>query len=269
MISNIGGDFPYRMMELYDKLNLAQSNYGRWVKSNLLENYFEGLDYIIIIKEYSKRSPGQQAQDYLLKRRTAEELALLSRTPQGKELRKWLLDLKDEVENYERLTHEQVLFLIDLIKVFSFVTHQEAAQTAHLNTFVSDGIDEDQGNIYARFHIMRNAVLKISPEQIKERVQRFYDEENKLINKTKRRDILAVINKYELIGHASFDFLKSIGKPSEVAIKVMDIVFKMAEKMQPNMKQSNKEDLFDKRVPLNETIIKSLVNRSKTPDQLN
>lgn len=266
MITNHGGDFPYKVSELYDKLGLAKSSYSRWLKTNLLDEFYEDLDYVgfLVIGKV-----GKPTFDYLLKKRTAEELSLLSRTPQGKALRKWLLDLKDEVENYERLTHEQVLFLIDLIKVFSFVTHQEAAQTAHLNTFVSDGADEDQGNIYAKFHLMRNAVLKISPEQIKERVQRFYDEENKLINKTKRRDILAVINKYELIGHASFDFLKSIGKPSEVAIKVMGIVFKMAEKMQPNMKQSNKEDLFDKRVPLNETIIKSLVNRSKTPNQLN
>lgn len=271
MLNNYEGAFPYRMLELYDKLGLAKSNYGRWVKSNLLDMFYENVDYKEIKREITDKKPGQQAQDYELKRRTAEELALLSRTQQGKALRKWLLDLKEAVETYDYLTHEQVLFLIDLIKVFSFVTNQKAAETAHLNKFIEEreGRIDDNTLLYAKFHFLRNQELNISPDQIKERVQRFYDEEDKLIDKKTKRDILAILNKYELIGHASFDFLKSIGKPSETAQRVMDIVLKMAERMEPVMRKKNEDDLFEQRVPLNETVMKSLAKRSKNPKLLN
>jgi phage anti-repressor protein len=272
MINNHGGDFPYRMAELYEKLGLAQNNYVRWIKSNLLEMFYEHLDYQEIEKNANeKRSPGRYAQDYLLKRRTAEELALLSRTDEGKKLRRWLLDLKDAVETYDYLTHDQVLFLIDLIKVFSFVTNQKAAETAHLNKFLEANKEKVNENdfLYAKFHILRNKTLNITPEQMQERVKRFYDEEDRLIDKKTKRDILAVLNKYELIGHGAFDFLKSIGKPSETAIRVMDIVLKMAERMEPVMKQKNEDDLFEQKIPLNGTVMKSLAARSKNSKLLN
>jgi phage anti-repressor protein len=269
MITNHGGEYPYKMSELYDKLGLATANYSRWVRMNLLEMFYENSDYIEFVD--NNKGVGKPAREFLLKNRTAEELALLSKTPQGKTLRKWLLDLKDAVETHEYLTHDQVLFLIDLIKVFSFVTNQKAAETAHLNTFkeYNKDIFSDSEFLYAKFHILRNQDLNITQEQIKERIQRFYDEEDRLIDKKTKRDILAVLNKYELIGHGAFDFLKSIGKPSETAIRVMDIVLKMSERIEPVMRNKNENDLFDSKIPLNGTIMRSLRERSNSPKLLN
>ncbi|MBA4852024.1 antA/AntB antirepressor family protein [Emticicia sp. BO119] len=66
MLTNHGGEYPYRMTELYEKLELAQSKYARWIKSNLLESFRPGLDYQVL--DIMSRTPkgGHSKQDYAL-----------------------------------------------------------------------------------------------------------------------------------------------------------------------------------------------------------
>jgi phage anti-repressor protein len=265
MLTNYGGEYPYRMTELYDAIGLNYGNYSRWVKMNLLDNFFEDADYtnsLFMMK--SEFKAGKFRQEYHLTKRTAEELALISKTPQGKLLRRWLLDLKDSVENYDYLSLKQVYFLIDLVHAFSFVVNQKAAESAHKDKFINDYYNPDGRisveRICQRFHIMRNAALGISREEMNERVLRFWDEDGRLLNidKQTRRDILAVISKFELIQHGAYDFMSSIGKPSEVALKVGSIVKEMATRMDVEMKQNNEEDLFSSSLDLNPAIMRNI-----------
>ena len=271
MITNYGGEYPFKMTELYDKLGLHPARYSKWVKINLLGSFYEGENYNLILLNPRLSNPnrGRFRQDYALTKRTAEEMALLAKTPESKALRKWLLDINDAVENYEYLSQKQVLFLIDLINIFSFIKHQNAATTAHLNRFIDDHGGAPNRWLCAKFHNMRNELLHISQEEIDERVKRYFDEEGRILDEMSKRDIIAVLNKYELIGHASFDYMKALGRPSQTALTVMEIVSKMVIRIQPAMKKENVDDLFGNKLELNPKLMKSLATRANNLQLLN
>ncbi|HNI44563.1 MAG TPA: hypothetical protein PK230_07695, partial [Chitinophagales bacterium] len=92
----------------------------------------------------------------------------------------------------------------------------------------------------------------------------------KLVNKETKRDILAVIDKYSLIGNAAFDFMSAIGKPSETALKVGKIVKDMADKMNVEIRHKNEPDLFhDEIVKINKVISNQIDPYIETPGKLN
>ena len=273
MLKNHGGEFPYRMTELYQKIGLVPTTYEDWIKSNLLDIFEEGFDFRLLTFVGIENS-NQYCQEYELNRGAAAQIAILAKTPQGKQLRKWLLDIQEAVSNYEYLNLKQVYFLIDLINAFSFVTNQKAIENAHKDTFINDFIDKNgkvsPDKIYAKFHTYRNKALNIEPETMKERVLRYYDEENQLVNKETKRDILAIIDKYSLIGNAAFDFMSSIGKPSEIALKVGKIVKDMADKMNVEIRHKNVPDLFhDEIVKVNKAIDQQITPYLETAKSLN
>lgn len=147
------------------------------------------------------------------------------------------------------------------MKVFTYVPNQKAAQTAHENRFIEDHGGETTNRIFIEFHKMRNKLLNIEPNQLKERVQRYFDEEGRLIGGKTKRDIIAVLNKFDLIAHRAFDYLKAMGKPSERALRVMELVKKVALEVELKMKQRNEDDLFDSKVPLDGLILRTLAAR--------
>lgn len=268
MLTNYGGEYPYKMTELYEAIGLNSSNYKRWVKNNLIESFLPLKDYkeVTQVPDNHHSSLGRMGSsdgvfrtEYLLTKRTTEELALLSRTQKGKELRSWLLDLKDKFESSELMTMKQFYFLMDLVRAFSFVVNQKAIEEAHKQKFIYDFIDK-QGRfnikqMAAQFHIYRNEMLGISPEQIEERVLRFCDEEQMLIDKDSKREILAIIDKYSLIGNAAFDFMSFINKTESIALDVSEKVKGIAEKMNIEMKNENKADLFGEELELRADIM--------------
>lgn len=268
MLTNHGGEYPFKMTELYDAIGLVSSNYKRWITNNLIDSFFPFKDYKEITQvpdndHSSQRRVGSIGgvfrTEYILTKRTAEELALLSKTPKGKILRKWLLDLKDKVEANELLTLEQVYFLIDLVNAFSFVVNQKAIEESHKQRYIEKYLDShgriDLPFICSQFHIYRNEALDISPEQIKERVLRFCDDENRMISKDTKREILAILDKYALIGNAAFDFMATIDKPHNVSLNVGEMVKGMAKHMNVQIRERNTADLFNEEMRLNPTIM--------------
>lgn len=262
MLTNHGGEYPFKMTELYDKLELTPSSYSRWVKQNLIESFYPGMDYVLLGIMPSNRTKGHPRQEYELTRRTTEELALLSKTKQGKILRKWLLDLKDKVESNELLTLEQVYFLIDLVNVFSFVVYQKAAEERHKQIFINDYIDNhgkiNISRICQEFHVMRNEILGISPDEMAERVLRYFDEEGRLANKKTKREVLGIIDKYALIGNAAFDFMASIHRPYDTAVKLGEMVKGMAARMNIDIREKNEADLFNEEKDLNVGVLRKI-----------
>ncbi|HEY1054764.1 MAG TPA: antA/AntB antirepressor family protein [Emticicia sp.] len=262
MLTNHGGEYPYRMTELYEKLELAPKAYARWVKLNLLESFYPAKDYLVVNTMLTTAKGGHKRQEYELTARATEELALLSKTKQGKALRKWLLDLKDKVEANELLTLEQVYFLIDLVNVFSFVVYQKAAEERHKQIYIENYLDThgkiNIAKICQEFNLMRNGLLNISPEAMAEKVKRFFDEEGRLADQKTKRGVLGVIERYSLIGNAAFDFMASIDRPYETAIQVSDMVKGLADRMQVEIRDKNEADLFNEEKDLNFNVLRKI-----------
>lgn len=248
-------DFPFRMTDIYEKMGLSHSQYSRWVKSNLLDGRAkEKIDYCLLDTMSRNKVQGRQQQEYGLTKRQAEKLAVLSRTEKGDKILTWLLDLKDKVEAGEYIKVDEMYFVADMVHFFSYITHQKAAEAEHLKTFIAKTLKPNEqidGKIYAKFHSLRNDALDMNPKQLKERVQAYFEKENRMITKEKKRDILFVLNKYGLVGNAAYDYMSSMGKPSDVAIKVGGMVEKMASILKIEILPVNEDNLFHKKQELN------------------
>jgi len=254
-------DFPYRLVELYDKLGLTKTGYIRWVKTNLADVFEEGKDYISHAQTISERGRGKFRQDYLLTKNTAEHLALMAKTPQGKEIRQWLLNLKDSAESGDILTQDQFLFLLDLIRAFSYIANQVAIEEAHKASFFKtySNTYSSPSQIAVSFHKVRNEALNISPAELQRRKQAYMDSNQKDITTDRKRAILAIIDKNLLVSHSVYDFFSSLGKEQAMAIKMSNFVDKITAKMNIEFRPANEVDLFHSEIERFPEIVESKI----------
>lgn len=263
--------------ELYSFLELDKNNWKNWYEQNITENAFaiETLDFerYLLFEDNS-------SIDFWVTIDFAKRLSMLVTNEKGEEIRRYFIqceeklnDIKRQKDEFNLLTIEQVYFLIDLVSVFSFVVNQKAVENAHKDKFIDNYSNSKVSleRICQEFNNVRNKALGLSKEEIRERVLRFWDEEDRLLNldKMRRREILAVIDKYELVQHGAYDFMSAIGKPSETAIKVGEIVKKMATKMNVVIRQNNDPDLFNPhKKELNPVITDKIIQYIEKPKLL-
>ena len=76
--------------ELYEFLELDKSQWARWTKKNIEEIFEENQEY----QRLDIMSNGNNTTEYILKLDVAKELAMLSRSEKGKEIRKYFIELE-------------------------------------------------------------------------------------------------------------------------------------------------------------------------------
>ena len=76
--------------ELYEFLELDKSQWARWTKKNIEEIFEENQEY----QRLDIVSNGNNTTEYILKLDVAKELAMLSRSEKGKEIRKYFIELE-------------------------------------------------------------------------------------------------------------------------------------------------------------------------------
>lgn len=266
-IHNENKDFPYKLTELYDEVGLAKAAYAKWTAKHLLL-FIEGKDYISSFNlRLSKQGRGNFRQDYLLTKRTAEEMALMSFTEKGKKVRKDLLDLKDSAESGDILTQDQFLFLLDLIRAFSYIANQVAIEEAHKASFFKTYANSysSPSQIAVSFHKVRNEALNISPQELQRRKQAYMDSHQKDITTDRKRAILAIIDKNLLVSHSVYDFFSSLGKEQAMAIKMSSFVDKITAKMSIEFRPANEVDLFHSEVERFPDIVESKIEPRLPP----
>jgi len=85
--------------ELHKALGLAQSQFTRWIESNLLENIFfaQNSDFITIRHDVeSIKGIIKEYKDYLLTIETAKHLTMLSRTKKAHEIREYFIQAEEK-----------------------------------------------------------------------------------------------------------------------------------------------------------------------------
>ena len=83
--------------KLYSFLELNQSQYARWCRSNITENDFaeEGIDYFHSTSMSSKQGRGNFAQDYILTATFAKKLAMASNSAKGEQVREYFIKVEE------------------------------------------------------------------------------------------------------------------------------------------------------------------------------
>lgn len=86
--------------KLYEFLELNQSNYSKWYKTNILDNRFavENEDYIVFVPNDENPSGGRPTQDFKLSADFAKKLAMISKSQRGEEARDYFIAVEDKLK---------------------------------------------------------------------------------------------------------------------------------------------------------------------------
>lgn len=88
--------------DLYKALDLKR-HFTDWIKQNLLTNFVEGVDYeaSLISEPYNLQYPDkvQQLKDYYLTLDTAKNIAMMSKTEKGKQVRAYFIQVEKQYNN--------------------------------------------------------------------------------------------------------------------------------------------------------------------------
>ncbi|HVY73839.1 MAG TPA: KilA-N domain-containing protein [Puia sp.] len=162
-----------------------------------------------------------------------------------------LKELEQQKNSYELLSHDQILKLVRLKEVFKFVAHQEIIEDAHKEVFAAQS---GSRNPFAEFNTWRNKILDIEPDVINDRIRQ-YCIDNKIpisskILKKSKRDKILLIDTYEAVRNAVWDFLQIEGEVN--ALNLANLVSNMIRIEKGEVLQRNETDLFHQKQDLGE-----------------
>lgn len=95
--------------ELYTQLGLANGQFSRWAKSNILDNPFavENEDWA----GFDIDVEGNKVADYALIISFAKKIAMMSKTETGNKIRDYFLECEKKAQNYIPKTYSEALLL--------------------------------------------------------------------------------------------------------------------------------------------------------------
>jgi len=219
----------------------VKTRYSNWIQRCIdYADLIEGKDYYTVL-DIGKHG-GRPYANHTFTLDAAKEICIVSATPKAKELRRWLINLSNKVENGELFSPEQIIYMTKLKEVFKYIDLCREQEKNHLETFKTN--NPNSYNIYAEFHTMRNNALNIHPNTIDQRIKEWCIENNKATTKSNmsKTDKLLLIDKYEVLRNGVWDFLKA--KESKWADNVANLVKAMAQTENIEMYRNNDSTLF-------------------------
>lgn len=162
-----------------------------------------------------------------------------------------LKELERQKDSFELLSHEQILKLVRLKEVFKYVAHQEIIEDAHKELFAARSGSK---NPFGEFNAWRNKILDIGTDVIEERIKQYCIDNKialtkKILHKSKREKIL-LIDTYDAVRHAVWDFLQIQGEIN--ALNLANLVGNMIRIEKGEILPKNETDLFHQKQDLGE-----------------
>ena len=245
--------------DLYDFLELEKTYYSRWVKKYITENPFceRGKEYLDSsaseLDEQGnpiKRGSGRFRTNYLIHIDFAKKLCMVSHSKKGEEIRDYLVGLTKQVENNDLLTHDQVIYLVQLKEVFKYVSNCKLAEDMNREAFVTEY--NGTRNPFIEFHQWRNKILDLDPETIDTRIKQWCVENERNLPKksTNKTEKLILLDMYEVVRNGVWDFLTAKG--NEQAMKLANLVKNMMKVEKGEMWRQNEDTLYQQQEKENE-----------------
>lgn len=259
------------LTELYDSMDLHKATYTRFIKTKILNNPFA-----VDRKDYLLTSPKQLVSkprtEYFIHSDFAIKLCIsIEGNEKAEKIKDYLIKTFRDYEKGITLNQKQVLYLIDMVKVFSYYEYRNAARKKHSSEFVRMITSHDkmisEKRIYQEFNIMRNHILQIGEEVLNQRLREFCIINNRRIpNNPTKEEIMVLMREYEEIKVATWDLLMSMHKGKEFAMNVAMLAQEIAKKIQPELQRWNEINLFNEK--MDHPLIQYLEHKNDIIDML-
>jgi phage anti-repressor protein len=234
----------------------VKTRYYDWIKRCIdYADLKEGNDFVCSIKP---STGGRNKTEYEFTINAAKEVCVVSATPKAKELRRWLIEISNQVENAGLISHKQVLDIVRMIKVFSIYEYRKLALEKNMKNYVENALmlkpnlGNRKGVLYADFHNWRNHVLSLGKEELHKRVLDYCIIEQRRLPKFKNKDeMLTFLGQHEMIKNAIWDLLSSQNKSEEMINNICNLASELAKEMKPFLERLNQSNLFFERIEEN------------------
>ena len=254
-------------LEIHKTIESKNKRFDIWVKRVIEYADLEpNKDFCTKVYE---STGGRPFTDYEFTLDAAKEICLLEKNSKGKQVRKWLIQISNQVENAGLVSHKQVLEIVKMIKVFSVYEHRKLALTKNVENYVSNALiihpeySKNTGLLYAKFHAWRNEVLKTGKDVLSQRVKEYCLIERKRIPARFTQDeALTLMGEYEQIKNAIWDLLCSQGKSEEMINNICALAQDLAKEMRPFLERLNESNLFFQKIDSNE--VKGILELNQT-----
>lgn len=237
------------MTELYDVLGLDKAKYSRFVPINVLNNPFcmYGKDYLPTTANNAGKR-GQFRTEYEIEMNFAIKLCMVSQSKKANEIRNFLVELLSQKQTGLLVTHEQVLAVVRMIKVFAVYEYRKKATDMNAENF-KDKFVGNPNFVYAEFHKWRNEALNLGKEHLQARILDYCIAEGKALPKLKNKDsILNFLKEFEHIKNAVWDLLSSQNQSEEMIKNISNLAGELAHEMKPFLARLNETDLFFQKI---------------------
>ena len=239
--------------EIYSFVEV-KTQFNKWIDRCIeYADLQKGTDFWTVL---GKSTGGRPALEYFFTINAAKEICIVSATAKAKELRRWLIGLSNEVETGLRLSHEQVMEIIRMIKIFSVYEFRKQALEKNKENYVQNAtILNKKGNLYAQFNIWRNEALNLGREVLEQRVKEYCLIEHRALptKKLNTDTLLTMMGDYEQIKNAVWDLLSSQNKSEELIKNICKFAHDLAKEMKPFLERLNESNLFFYKIDFNET----------------
>jgi anti-repressor protein len=229
----------------------SKERFSKWFE-RMLKFGFSKSDYTPYQKVHPQNN--QFFTDYYLSLNMSKELSMLAKNKKGKEARGYFIKIQEQKQNFDTLTHDEVVNLSKRIDVFKYEDNQKEIEKMHKDNFVASG----KGS-YADFNIRRNDILNIHSDKIDNAIKEYcISNKRKLPNLKSKHDKIQFIDEHKNLKHAIWDSLEIQG--NKHSLKLANLGERMAKALGIKTKRKNETNLFAKKEDIN---VKSLITSAK------
>ncbi|HTK20958.1 MAG TPA: antA/AntB antirepressor family protein [Mucilaginibacter sp.] len=215
-------DTPYVWASDLHKLLNIGTPLSTWFPRMIDYGFTEDTDYFSDNKYVDSANNIKKAVfDWAVSLDMAKNIAMIQRTPQGKEIRDYLLNLDQKVSEGEYLNHAQIMALFDICKVMGYFSVQSYFENEHYEAvFRTPGLNwwQERANLFGY-------TAKELQEALRELGLKYRNQ----------RQAIFKLEKYELIRIGVIDLFMAMGKSKAYAKNVGNIAKTIAKEIKPEI----------------------------------
>jgi hypothetical protein len=173
----------------------------------------------------AKSTGGRPTEHFLISLELSKMIAINSVSNFKKHYVKWLLSIEKKVTTGELLNSNQILSLMDICQAMGLISVQKASESNHY----------EKHNNNSDWWAYRAKILGFNKDEL---IRRANEMNIKYIS---QRQVLIKLDRFELVRMGVIDLLMALGNTIEYSQNVGNLAKQMAEKMEVEVFDDNKE----------------------------